>query len=81
MSNLGFYRLNLEYRESLEGGQVGFVVLNMKETSEALIGDTFYISSSEKPEEFPGFQNPKCMVYAGVFPEDPDEYEDLAAFA
>ena len=79
VSNLGFYRLNLEYRESLEGGQVGFVVLNMKETSEALIGDTFYISSSEKPEEFPGFQNPKCMVYAGVFPEDPDEYEDLAA--
>lgn len=78
VEELGFYRLELEYRNKLEGGQVGFVVLGMKETSEALIGDTFYRVGEGPVEEFPGFKQSKCMVYAGVFPEDSEEYDDLA---
>jgi elongation factor 4 len=77
VAHLGFYRLDLEYKDVLEGGQVGFIVLNMKETSEALIGDTFHLLDSDNIAEFEGFKKPKCMVYAGVYPEDPEEYDEL----
>ena len=51
----------------------------MKEISDAKIGDTFYSSKLEKKEivPFPGFENSKSMVYAGVYPIDPSDYDDL----
>ena len=74
---LGFNRLELDPKQSIEGGQVGYFVLGMKETAEALIGDTFYMLNSTQITEFPGFQEPKCMVYAGVYPEVAEEYDDM----
>lgn len=74
---LGFNRLELDPKQSIQGGQVGYFVLGMKETAEALIGDTFYLQNSAQVTEFPGFQQPKCMVYAGVYPEVAEEYEDM----
>lgn len=74
---IGFHRLELDYRESLQGGQVGFVVLNMKITAEALIGDTFTLVDSIDVQEFPGFKQSKCMVFAGAYPEHPEEFDEL----
>jgi translation elongation factor EF-4 len=48
----------------------------MKQVSEAQIGDTFY-SEGNKIEAFPGYEQPQAVVFAGVYPEDPDDYEDL----
>jgi len=48
----------------------------MKQVSEAQIGDTFY-TEGNKIEAFPGYEQPQAVVFAGVYPEDPDDYEDL----
>jgi elongation factor 4 len=48
----------------------------MKQVSDAKIGDTFY-SEGTNIESYPGYEMPQAVVFAGVYPEDPDDYEDL----
>jgi len=58
---------------------VGYFLSNMKSIADAHIGDTFYEEKTSKSlvEPFPGYQNQKPMVFAGIYPEDPDDYEEL----
>ena len=51
----------------------------MKEIADAKIGDTFFSYKSDKKQitPLPGFENSKSMVYAGVYPIDPSDYDDL----
>jgi translation elongation factor EF-4 len=52
----------------------------MKSISDAHIGDTFFDDKENLKNEitpFPGYEVPKCMVFAGIYPESPDDYEDL----
>lgn len=51
----------------------------MKSVSEAQIGDTFFDEKFKKEaiEAFPGYEQPQSMVFSGIYPEDPDDYEDL----
>lgn len=60
-------------------GQVGYFLSNMKSVADAHIGDTFYEErvSRENVFPFPGYEPPKSMVFAGIYPEDPDDYEEL----
>lgn len=60
----------------LKTGQVGYFLSNMKSVADAQIGDTFF-KEGQKIEPFPGYQSPKQVVFAGIYPEDPDDYEDL----
>ncbi|KAF9653072.1 GTP-binding protein lepa [Thelephora ganbajun] len=57
-------------------GQVGYVSCNMKESSEAHIGDTFYLAG-QPVEPMPGFQQAKAMVFAGVYPVDSSDFIKL----
>ena len=60
-------------------GQVGYFLSNMKSVADAHIGDTFYEEkiTRDNVHPFPGYEPPKAMVFAGIYPEDPDDYEDL----
>ena len=51
----------------------------MKSIADAHVGDTFFEERVKKEdiEPFPGYESPKSMVFAGIYPEDPDEYEEL----
>lgn len=51
----------------------------MKSVKDAHIGDTFYDEKSLKSQivPFPGYESQKPMVFAGIYPEDPDDYEEL----
>ncbi|KAF7363657.1 Translation factor GUF1, mitochondrial [Mycena sanguinolenta] len=61
---------------SLHPGQVGFIACNMKESSEAHIGDTLHrVGSAVDP--MPGFKPAKAMVYAGIFPIDTSDFPKL----
>lgn len=60
----------------LRAGQVGYIVCGMKQTSEALIGDTF-MHVSHPVDALPGFEEPKPMVFVGAFPADDTEFKDL----
>ncbi|KAK2466743.1 hypothetical protein APHAL10511_001001 [Amanita phalloides] len=60
----------------LRPGQVGYISCNMKESSEAHIGDTLY-RMGQPVEPMPGFQPMKAMVYAGIYPVDSNDFPKL----
>ncbi|PWN47110.1 GTP-binding protein lepa [Violaceomyces palustris] len=60
----------------LRKGQVGWIIANMKDMSEALIGDTFHLAS-EKVEPLEGFAPTVPMVYAGIFPVESTDFIKL----
>ena len=74
--DLGVLQPELISQDELSPGQIGYVLSNMKEVKEARIGDTFY-KIKEKVEPEPGFKSSKPMMYAGVYPVDPDDFNQL----
>ncbi|KAF8643911.1 hypothetical protein AX16_008927 [Volvariella volvacea WC 439] len=62
--------------DSLRPGQVGYIACNMKESSEAHIGDTLF-RVGQPVEPMPGFKPAKAMVYAGIFPVDSSDFPKL----
>jgi len=63
--------------DQLGPGEVGFLCANIKELKDARVGDT--ITHPKKPTQspFPGFKKIKPMVFCGLYPVDPGDYEDL----
>lgn len=63
--------------QSLLTGEVGFVTASIKEISEAKVGDT--ITNTERPTDSPlaGFREMKPMVFSGLYPIDPGDYDKL----
>ena len=64
-------------REKLSVGEIGYIVTNLKTTSEAKVGDTVTLSRSPAGEALPGYKNVLPFVYAGFFPVSNDQYKDL----
>lgn len=63
---------------SLKTGQVGYIVANMKNSHDALIGDTFMkVGMESKTEALPGFIKPQPMVFVGAFPADGIEFKAM----
>jgi GTP-binding protein LepA len=58
-------------------GEVGFVVANIKVVVEAKVGDTITWVDNPAPEPLSGFKEVKPMVFAGIFPIDSSDYENL----
>lgn len=63
--------------KGLETGEIGYVVTNLKSTSEAKVGDTVTLSSAAASKALPGYQEVKPFVYAGIFPESNEYYNEL----
>ncbi len=74
---IGVLRLNMEPRKELRAGDVGYIISGIKTSKEVQVGDT--ITHVERPCEsaIAGFEAVKPMVYAGVYPVDTDDYEEL----
>ncbi|KAH3678213.1 hypothetical protein WICMUC_001642 [Wickerhamomyces mucosus] len=62
--------------DRLKAGQVGYIVCGMKNTIEAIIGDTF-MNVNQPTTPLPGFEEPKPMVFVGAFPADFTDFKDL----
>jgi GTP-binding protein LepA len=62
---------------TLGPGEVGFVMAGIKEVTEARIGDTVTDPAQPTAEPFPGFKAAKPMVFAGLYPVEPNEYGAL----
>jgi GTP-binding protein LepA len=58
-------------------GEVGFIVASIKTVADVSIGDTVTEAARRTPEPFPGFQEIKPMVFAGVYPIETNQYEEL----
>jgi GTP-binding protein LepA len=63
--------------EALEAGEVGMVVAGVKTLAEVRIGDTLTDARRQASEPLPGFRESKPMVFTGLYPVDPDDYENL----
>src|SRR5207248_10313336 len=63
--------------DELGVGEVGFLVANIKKISDAKIGDTITESARPTAEPFPGFKELKPMVFAGLYPVEGHEYQEL----
>lgn len=61
----------------LDAGEVGFVIANIKDVKDARVGDTITSSQDPAKQPLPGFQEVKPVVFAGIYPTDPDDYESL----
>jgi GTP-binding protein LepA len=61
----------------LSSGEVGMVVAGIKTLSDVHIGDTITTRKNSASEPLPGFQEVKPMVFAGLYPVDAEDYEDL----
>jgi len=62
--------------DALGVGEVGFIAGNIKDIQQAKIGDTI-TGERDNPEALPGFQDVKPMVFAGIFPINTEDYENL----
>src|SRR6056297_1223424 len=76
---IGVLRLKPEPRKVLSAGDVGYIISGIKTSSEVKVGDT--ITHVDRPCEkiIGGYQEVKPMVFAGIYPVDADDYEDLRA--
>ncbi|MCD4773893.1 MAG: translation elongation factor 4, partial [Bacteroidales bacterium] len=76
---IGVFKLNLEKRNILKAGDVGYIISGIKTSKEVKVGDT--ITHVERPcdKSISGFEEVKPMVFAGIYPVDADDYEELRA--
>ena len=63
--------------ESLETGQVGYVATGFKEVKDCSVGDTLTVDRSAAVDPLPGYFPLKSMVFAGLYPSDGEEYDNL----
>jgi GTP-binding protein LepA len=63
--------------EELSAGEVGFFTASIKNVHEVKIGDTVTHTKQRTKEPFPGFQNVKPVVFCGLYPIDPQDYQEL----
>jgi GTP-binding protein LepA len=63
--------------DQLSAGEVGFVVANIKKVADTKIGDTITEDARPTSVPFPGFQEIKPMVFSGLYPIEPNQYEAL----
>ncbi len=77
VEEVGVFTPKLKPADELSVGEVGFVIAGIKNASETKIGDTVTEALRPAAEAFPGFQEMKPMVFAGVYPNGETHYENL----
>ena len=76
---VGVLKMNMMPRTSLETGEVGYIISGIKTATEVKVGDTVTHVNAPCLKAIAGFQEVKPMVFAGVYPIDPNDYESLRA--
>ncbi len=76
---VGAFRPDLDVQPRLEAGQVGYLATGLKSVHESRVGDTVTLDRRGAEEALSGYRPAKPMVFAGIYPTDPNEYEELRA--
>ncbi len=74
---VGILRMDMEPRQEVGCGDVGYICSGIKTSSEVRVGDTITHQQNPCEKAIAGFEEVKPMVFAGVYPIDPEDYEDL----
>lgn len=76
---VGTLRLKQFPRQEIKTGDVGYLITGIKEAKEVKVGDTITDAKNPTTEAVPGFEDVKPMVFAGIYPVDTEDYEELRA--
>lgn len=76
---IGILKMNMIPRCELKTGEVGYIISGIKDAKEVKVGDTITHVNRPCEKAISGFQEVKPMVFAGVYPIDPNDYENLRA--
>ncbi|MBN10402.1 MAG: elongation factor 4 [Flavobacteriaceae bacterium] len=74
---VGALKLKQEPRKHVETGDVGYLITGIKEAKEVQVGDTITLAASPTDSPIDGFEEVKPMVFAGIYPVDTEDYEEL----
>ena len=76
---VGTLKLTQQAKKSVKAGDVGYLITGIKEAKEVKVGDTITDAANPTQKPISGFEDVKPMVFAGIYPVDTEDYEDLRA--
>lgn len=74
---IGVLKINQEPKKILSTGEVGYIISGIKNANEVKVGDTITSTNNPSKHAVLGFEDVKPMVFAGIYPVDTDDYEEL----
>ena len=74
---VGVLKLALTPKADVKAGDVGYIITGIKNAKEVRVGDTLTLANNPTQEMIKGFQEVKPMVFAGIFPVETDDFEEL----
>jgi len=74
---IGIFNPNMQPIDSLSVGEVGYIATGLKTVRECRVGDTVTVAGHGAQKPLPGYKQAKPMVFAGFYPSDNDDYDDL----
>ena len=74
---IGALKLNQEPRKDIKAGDVGYIISGIKVANEVKVGDTITHTDAPCNNPIEGFEDVKPMVFAGIYPVDTEDYEEL----
>jgi GTP-binding protein LepA len=77
IDEVGFLKLKYYPEEQLSAGDVGYIIGNVRNVADTRVGDTITVRSKPALQPLPGFRKAKPMVFAGLYPTDSENFEDL----
>jgi GTP-binding protein LepA len=77
VTEVGVMRLGRVPQSELGPGEVGYVIASIKDVSHTRVGDTILDATEKATELLQGYRDVQSMVFAGLYPTDGDDYEDL----
>lgn len=74
---VGVLKMDLSPKNEVRTGDVGYIISGIKQAKEVKVGDTITLAANPCLEAIKGFEDVKPMVFAGIYPVETDEYEEL----
>ena len=74
---IGTLKLKQEPKKEIHAGDVGYLITGIKDAREVKVGDTITLSDAPATSAIEGFEDVKPMVFAGIYPVDTEDYEEL----
>ena len=74
---IGVLKMGLEPKKEVRAGDVGYIISGIKQANEVKVGDTITSTENQCESALKGFEDVKPMVFAGIYPVDSEDYEEL----
>jgi GTP-binding protein LepA len=74
---IGVLKMGLDSKKEVRAGDVGYIISGIKQANEVKVGDTITATEDQCDTALKGFEDVKPMVFAGIYPVDSEDYEEL----